>query len=336
MTYLVIKYDMRAPAFAEDKQTLYREAIEQCAWADQKGFGTVMLAEHHGSDDGYLSAPLVLAGAIAARTEQIRLRVQAMILPFHNPLRLAEDLATLDIISNGRAEITAAGGYVASEFEMFGCDLKQRGKDVEASIEVMRKAWTGQAFDYQGRSACVTPTPIQSTIPIALGGAAKPAARRAARMADAFIPAMPELMDVYNAECEKLGKTPAPAERCGPVFLHIAEDPDQAWAEIAPHALHETNAYGKWMADSMGSAAVYKAADDADALRASGAYQVVTPDECLEIADQLGRGGRLVLAPLMGGMSSKLGWKCLELFESKVLPHLDVEPAAPVGQHLTP
>lgn len=334
MTYLVIKYDMRAPAFSTDKQTLYRAAIEQCAWADQKGFGTVMLAEHHGSDDGYLSAPLVLAGAIAARTEQIRLRVQAMILPFHNPLRLAEDLATLDIISNGRAEITGAGGYVASEFEMFGCELKQRGVMTEHVINTLRQAWTGQPFEYQGRTACVTPTPVQAHLPIALGGAAKPSARRAARMADAFIPAMPELMDLYNAECEKLGKTPAPAERCGPVFLHIAEDPDAAWAQIAPHALHETNAYGKWMSESMGSGAVYKAAEDADALRASGAYQVVTPDQCLDIAKQLGRGGRLVLSPLMGGMSPTLGWESLELFESKVMPHLELEPTAPVGQHL--
>lgn len=333
MTYLVIKYDMRAPAFAADKTTLYREAIEQCAWADKRGFGTVMLAEHHGSDDGYLSSPLVLAGAIAARTEQIRLRIQAMILPFHNPLRLAEDLATLDIISNGRAEITAAGGYVTSEFEMFGCELKDRGTMTEEAIATLRQAWTGQPFIYQGRTVCVTPTPVQTQIPIALGGAAKPAARRAARMADAFIPAMPELMDVYNAECERLSKAPAPAERCGPVFLHIAEDPDKAWAQIAPHALHETNAYGKWMSDSMGSGAVYKAADDADILRASGAYQVVSPEECLKITDELGLGGRLVLAPLMGGMSPDLGWECLELFESKVLPNLDIESTAIVGKH---
>src|SRR5690606_421190 len=112
MTYLVIKYDLRAPAFGASAPALYRAAVEQCSWADRHGFGTVMLAEQHGSDDGYLPSPVALGCAIAAVTEQIRIRVQALIAPFHDPLRLAEDLAVLDLLSAGRAEITAAGGYV--------------------------------------------------------------------------------------------------------------------------------------------------------------------------------------------------------------------------------
>src|SRR5690606_20469451 len=129
-----------------------------------------------------------------------------------------------------------------------------------------------------GRPARVTPGPVQATIPIALGGASRAAALRAARLqAAAFIPAMPELGDLYAEECRRLGHEPAAPERMGPVFLHVAEDPDAAWARIAPHALHETNAYGRWMQESMGDQAVYKPMDDAEQLRASGAYQVVTP-----------------------------------------------------------
>ncbi len=333
MTYLVIKYDMRAPAFGASRQALYQAAVEQCAWADRHGFGTVMLAEHHGSDDGYLPSPLLLGGAIAAVTERIRIRVQALILPLHDPLRLAEDIAVLDLLSGGRAEITAAGGYVPGEFAMFDRQLGQRGRLVEEAITAMRAAWHGEAFEYRGRQVRVTPAPLQSPLPIALGGASKAAARRAARFADAFIPAMPELMDDYVRACAELGRTPAPAERMGPVFLHVAEDPERAWAQIAPHALHETNAYGRWMADSMGDRAVYTQVDDAASLRASGAYQVVTPDECVHICRELGPGGRLALHPLMGGMSPELGWESLELFASQVLPHLDIEPPAAVGTH---
>ena len=152
MTCFVIKYDMRLPAIARPSPQLYAAAIAQGVWADRNGFGTLMLAEHHGSDDGYLPSPLLLAAAIAAQTERMRIRVQALILPFHDPIRIAEDMAVLDIISRGRAEVTVAGGYVASEFAMFGVTLADRGRLVEEGVQAMRHAWTGERFVFRGRS----------------------------------------------------------------------------------------------------------------------------------------------------------------------------------------
>lgn len=327
MTYFVLKYDMRAPQPGAPIEALYGAALEQIAWADRNGFGTLMLAEHHGNDDGYLPAPLMLAAAAAARTERMRIRVQALILPLHDPIRVAEDLAILDLISRGRAEVTVAGGYLASEFRMFGVALKDRGRLVEEGIEAMKKAWSGEHFVFRGREVHVTPRPLQRPHPpIILGGASEAAARRAARIACGFNPAMPELHAVYRAECERLGKAPGREERMGPVFLHLAEDPDRAWARIAPHALHETNSYGRWMAESMGEKAVYRESTDAAQLRASGAYAIVTPGECLQIARDLGPGGRLAFHPLMGGMDPQLGWESLELLRTRVMPHLEVEP----------
>lgn len=326
MTSLVLKYDMRAPAIGAPVTALYEAALEQCAWADRNGFGTLMLAEHHGTDDGYLPAPLMLAAAAAARTQRMRIRVQALILPFHDPIRIAEDLAILDIISNGRAEATVAGGYLASEFRMFGVELRDRGRLVEEGIAAMQRAWTGERFEFRGRSVQVTPRPVQQPHPpLLMGGASAAAARRAARFACAFNPAMPELHAVYRAECERLGRLPGREERMGPVFLHIAEDPDRAWARIAPHALHETNSYGRWMAESMGDRAVYRAATDAGELRASGAYQIMTPEQCVVLARELGPGGRLAFHPLMGGMDPDLGWESLELFRNRVMPELEIE-----------
>lgn len=327
MTYLVLKYDMRAPQPGTPVEQLYREAIAQAAWADANGFGTLMLAEHHGAEDGYLPSPMLLAAAIASRSCRMRLRVQALILPFHDPIRVAEDLAILDILSNGRAEVTVAGGYVAREFAMFGVAPEARGRLVEEGVAAMKQAWSGEPFAFRGRTVQVTPRPLQRPHPpVILGGASPAAARRAARIACGFNPAMPELNAVYRAECERLGTTPGREERMGPVFLHVAEDPERAWARIAPHALHETNSYGRWMAASMGEKAVYRPSADAESLRASGAYQVVTPEECIRIARDLGDGGRLAFHPLMGGMDPALGWECLELLKHRVMPALTIEP----------
>lgn len=326
MTYFVLKYDMRAPPFGSPASSLYAAAIEQCAWADRNGFGTLMLAEHHGAEDGYLPAPLILASAAAARTCRMRIRVQALILPFHDPVRVAEDVAVLDIISGGRSELTVAGGYVGSEFRMFGVEPAERGRLVEEGVEAMKRAWTAETFEFRGRSVTVTPRPLQEPHPpIILGGASKAAARRAARIACGFNPAMPELYAVYVDECRRLGRQPGREERMGPVFLHVAEDPDQAWQRIAPHALHESNAYGRWMAESMGERAVYREATDPEHLRQSGAYQVVTPEQCVRIARDLGPGGRLAFHPLMGGMDPELGWESLDLVKNRVMPHLQVE-----------
>jgi len=109
---ILLRYDMRAPAFGAPAAALYAAALEQAAFADAHGFDAVQLSEHHGSEDGYLPAPLVLAAAIAGRTKGIRLEIAALILPLHEPLRVAEDVAVLDLASAGRVELVIGAGYV--------------------------------------------------------------------------------------------------------------------------------------------------------------------------------------------------------------------------------
>src|SRR5258705_4464086 len=103
---LALRYDMRAPAIGAPAASLYQAAVDQCAIADAAGFDTVYLAEHHGAEDGYCPAPIVLASAIAGRTKRVTMHFSALIAVLHNPLRLAEDLAVLDNISGGRIELT--------------------------------------------------------------------------------------------------------------------------------------------------------------------------------------------------------------------------------------
>lgn len=205
-----LRYDMRAPDLgpgSASPRDLYQAAVEQCLWADKKGFNTVYLAEHHGAEDNYCPSPLILAAAIAGATEQIELHFSALCVTMHDPLRLAEDLAVLDLIAGpGRVLVTAGIGYRPEEFDMFGVDFPNRGKVFEEKLEVLRTAWRGEEFEYRGTRVRVTPVPGTPGGPtLYIGGNAKPSARRAARMGLGYRPATEDLYRFYAEECARLG-----------------------------------------------------------------------------------------------------------------------------------
>lgn len=319
-----IRYDLRCPpGGAATSAELAATALEQCAWADRLGFATVTLSEHHGSPDGYLPSPLVFAAAIAARTTNLRLMIAALIAPLHDPIRLAEDLAVLDLVSNGRVLPVLSGGYVESEFRAFGAKLSDRAEIMEEIVPLLTRCWSGEPFEYRGTTVRVTPRPVQQPRPpIFMGGSSKAAARRAARHADHFIPALPEFFETYREERLRLGKPdPGPPPKTTGNFLYVAEDPDAAWERIAPYAMHEMNAYGQWMAEA-GAAGPYKPVEDPVALRATGEYPVLTPDELIARGREMAPMDAIMFHPLMGGMDPELSWASLRLFEEKVVPAL--------------
>lgn len=319
-----LRYDLRRAPFATASHAeLAAAAIAQCEWADTRGFVSVTLSEHHGSPDGYLPSPIVLGAAIAARTRALRLVLAALIAPLHDPLRLAEDLAVLDVVSNGRVLPVLGAGYVESEFRAFGRSLAERGPAVEEAVRVLRAAWTGEPFEHRGATARVTPRPVQQPAPpIWLGGSAAAAARRAARIADGFVPAVPEAWEPYRAERVRLGHPdPGPMLPVLANFVFVARDPDAAWARLAPFALHETNAYARW-AEGSGVPTPYAEARDADALRATGRYLVLPPEELVVRARALPAFGSVILHPLVGGLDPELGWESLHLVADEVMPAL--------------
>ncbi len=314
---LSLRYDLRAPSFGASSAELYAAAIEQSVWAEKNGFWMVALSEHHGSPDGYCPSPLMVASAIAARTATLRLVIAALVMPLHHPVRLAEDLAVLDILSGGRLDLIVGAGYLPSECAMFGTTMDERVARLEEGIRVLRAAWSGEEFEYRGARIRVTPQPVRGPA-LLLAGSTTGAAKRAARIADGFAPVDASLWPAYEAACAELGRTPIglPPDN-GPGFIHVAHDPDRAWAQIAPHALHETNSYGAWLANAEGIAR-YTPTDNADELRASGRYAVLTPDECAAL---LRTTGTLRLHPLMGGLPPELAWESLELVANEVVPN---------------
>ena len=326
MALAVIRFDLRTPGMApKEAQRSYAAALDMAAWADEKGFDMLVLSEHHGADDGYLPSPLVLAGAMAGRTRRIPMNVAALLVPLHDPIRLAEDLAVLDLASGGRISIVVGLGYRPIEYEMFDRDWSRRGKLLDECLETMLKAWTGEPFEHNGVTVRVTPRPLQQPHPMLfVGGSGPAAAKRAARFGFGFFPPVGDesLVELYYAECERLGKPPGfVALPKGPGSVFVSDDPDKAWADIGPHLLHDAMTYNSWQTDDIRSH-VKSGARTLEELRAEGVYQILTPDECIALVDELGPMGAFTHHPLCGGTPPDKAWESLELFADKVLPHI--------------
>jgi alkanesulfonate monooxygenase SsuD/methylene tetrahydromethanopterin reductase-like flavin-dependent oxidoreductase (luciferase family) len=318
----ILRLDLRSPSFAGENPQLYRTGLDLAAQADALGFDHCMLSEHHGAADGYLPAPLVYGAAVAAVTRRMRLRVSALILPLHDPLRIAEDAAVLDRIAEGRLDLVLVAGFLPQEFAMFGRNHAARGRLLEDGIALLRQAWRGEPFACRGTTVQITPRPWQpGGPPLLLGGATALAARRAARCGDGFVPGVMGLWDTYAQACRELGKDAGPEPVFGPLAIFVSEDPDATWGRIAAHALHETNCYARWYREG-GIAGPYGHCASADALRATGLYQVLTPAQCIELARALGPEGQLYVHPLLAGIDPSIGRETLRLLRERVLPAL--------------
>ncbi len=320
----VLSFDMRAPQFGASIESLYASALDMAAWADGIGFNAIGLGEHHGSDDGYLPSPLVLASAMAGRTSRITLRLNVLLAPLYDPVKLAEDLAVLQLASGNRSQVVIGAGYRPSEFAMFGTHRRDRKRRYVDAFGVLRQAWTGQAFDYQGRPCRVTPVPSVPP-PLLLGGAHPAVARRAAHIADGFYPPGGESWSEYRSERLALGKPdPGPRfHRLGPIFTYVSDDPDADWAVLAPHIEHCVQSYADWTVEAYGKAAgPFAAGVDLDALRASGAYQVLSAERLIEQIESMDDASTFILTPLLGGLDPAFAEAGLKRFEERVWPYV--------------
>ncbi|MFV9633477.1 LLM class flavin-dependent oxidoreductase [Mycobacterium neumannii] len=310
---LTIRFDMRAPSFGAATTDLYAAAIDMSAWAEQHGCVAAVLCEYHGSEDGYLPAPLMLASAIAARTERLMLNV-VVILPFYEPVRLAEDIAVLDILSNGRVSHVFGLGYRPEEFEHFGLDRSRRGVLADENLALLRTLLTGRCIVHDGRRITVTSPSRTPGGPVLMwGGASLAAARRAGRyglglLANGSVAGMRE---AYEAASREHGHEPAgvllpPPDT--PTVTFVADDVDQAWEEIGEHLLHDARMYAQWNPDNHASAGISAARDVAELRTAYTSHRIIDITEAAEI---IAGGGFLNLSPLCGGIPPETAWPYL-------------------------
>jgi alkanesulfonate monooxygenase SsuD/methylene tetrahydromethanopterin reductase-like flavin-dependent oxidoreductase (luciferase family) len=191
---------------------------------------------------------------------------------------------------------------------------------------VLLKALRGEEFDWNGRRGRIGPLPNSPPESfITVGGTGRNAARRAARVGLPFQPSVmnEEVFAFYRAECERLDRVPVLLPPGNGEMVWVAEDPDRSWAELGPHLLYQALTYASWQGANSGGSVVNSAAETIEELRAEGKYKILTPDECIAYA-QASEFGAVCHFPLCGGTPPELGWQSLELYASKVLPHLEI------------
>src|SRR5579871_2685113 len=312
----MMRFAMRAnTASGTERADLYHALVEMCAWGESRGCIAATLSEHHGSEDGYLPSPVPVAAALAARTTTLPINVAALMLLFYEPVKLAEDMVVVDLLSRGRVSYVVGIGYRDEEFAMFGVDRRRRGVMVEERIRLLRRLFAGDEVEIDGRRARITPGPFTPGGPmVAAGGGSEAAARRAARLGMLFLA---ETFDssieaAYRDEAARVGVEPVgcmfPTEGVA-LTLFVADDPDRAWAEIGEYLLVDAVGYGAWNAGRHGVASV-SFATTVDELKAEkGQYQIVTPDEAAAL---VATGMPLMLQPLVGGIPPDVAWRYLE------------------------
>jgi len=252
-------YDFRnPPQWKQDSTALYREIIEQCVRAEALGWDDIWLSEHHFIDDGYTPSMLPLGCAIAARTEKVDIGTSVLLLPLHDPVRVAEDAATLDVLSGGRLQLGLGVGYRVEEFVGFDIPRRERAARMDEELEIIRRLFAGERLTFAGKhyryeDIQLFPQPVQKPPKLWVGGFSEPAVRRAARLGDAYIAigAMAPFCDVFRQELETHGKNPADHEIAGGyMWLHVSRDPEARWREVEKHFSYQLGCYAKWFSDA--------------------------------------------------------------------------------------
>ncbi|MCH5642149.1 LLM class flavin-dependent oxidoreductase [Gordonia sp. ABSL49_1] len=340
-THFGLWYDFRNPAGDTNGtpprsfSTLYREALDQMVWAESLGIDSVWLTEHHFMADGYTPSPFVIAGAIGERTSRLRIGTNLIVSPLHNPIRLAEDAATLSLLTGGRFDLGVGQGYWEPEFAAFGRSLRNRPSLLEEGVGIIRNCWSGSDEPFAGRRLSkpalpVTPTP-ESVPALLVGAMADPAIERAARIGDGFLSTQNAHHASYLAAVDKLGKPRSEARIYAGQWAIIADDPEREWARIGKHALYQINQYIE-----MGAFGPIPQFTDPAQLVEAGSYTLWDADTAVsEISELLRATPEIVDVHFwaqLPGESVESGSARVELLATEVIPRVrarlaDPEPA---------
>lgn len=318
------------PGSGKNSARVYSEVIDAMVFGESLGFDGAYIFEHHFTDDDYISSPLIAATAIAARTKRMRVGPDIAILPLYNPVKVAEDGAVLDLISNGRLDFGVGLGYRPVEYAGHGVDMQRKGARANEALQIIRRLWQGETVSFHGQhfsidGARLSPRPVQQpNPPIWVGGFSKAAARRAARYGDGYIgPTNKTMYQIYLAELREAGKDPAHGRVTGgDLWLIVSEDPERTFATYAPHLMYWFNSYSKWFEGT--DTQPWPPINDAGQLRSQHLVNVVTPDAAIAIIKQRISEVPIEMYTMMlspPGIAMNVALESIELFAKKVIPN---------------
>lgn len=269
----------------------FKEALEEAVYGEELGFDSVWLEEHHSIRNHYWPSPLMALAGMATRTSRIFLGTDIVVLPFYHPVRAAEDVAMLEIMSNGRVIFGAAIGYRPPEFELYGIGLEDRGARYVEMLKIMRALWTQDRVEYRGRffqiTGSIEPRPT-NPIPIWLGGWGELSLKRAAQLGDAWVPGptanLEKLLAAqkqYRTFLTDAGKDPTKFPNPMTREVIIADSSERAW-ELAEKYLmvnYRDEYGGGWKHPLIGS----QDKTPVNQLEALGRDRFIigNPDECV-------------------------------------------------------
>jgi alkanesulfonate monooxygenase SsuD/methylene tetrahydromethanopterin reductase-like flavin-dependent oxidoreductase (luciferase family) len=226
---------------------LIADILDEAVYAEEIGLHSAWIGEHHFSTLGVLSCPDLVLAQVAARTTKIRLAPAVTVLPLHHPIRVAEQWATLDLLSNGRVDFAAGRGYDRREYAPLGASFDDNQSVFEEGMEIVRRLWAAdEPISHHGRhyrfdDVAITPRPVQRPIPAYVASFSRPSIELAARLGCNLIVApfaaamtfggLRQVHDLYHETCRRHGQIPGRL-MCS-YFLHFA---DGAEAEAAARA----------------------------------------------------------------------------------------------------
>jgi alkanesulfonate monooxygenase SsuD/methylene tetrahydromethanopterin reductase-like flavin-dependent oxidoreductase (luciferase family) len=234
-------FDLRnPPRWRQDPVRLHAFTLELCEEADRLGIHSLWFTEHHKFDDGYLTQPLTFAAAVAARTSRTRIGTAVLVAPLHHPVRLAEEAALVDLISDGRLEIGLGAGYRKPEYDLYGASMDRRYSQTDAQVRALRALW--------GEGG-VTPQPVQKTLPLWLGYLGPQGARRAGRLDTGLLTANAEMWPNYREALVSAGHDPSGGRMAGGIQGWVTDDPDRDWGWVSEHLEYQVNSYRRHMVE---------------------------------------------------------------------------------------
>lgn len=283
-------YDFRnPPQWERPWDQLYAETLDAIVETERLGFGGAWVPEHHMAADGYVPSPMMVLSALAMRTSTMMIGSAIALGPLYDPVRFAEDCVMLDILSGGRAEMGVAIGYRSREYDAFGLDFRKRGARFDEFLQIVRALWAGETVNFEGkhytvRNASITPLSPRGQIPLNIGGFVEKALERAAKYGDGYF-GNEEMAELYMQKWAEQGKDPNDAGVLVPgLFVTVARDREAAMEELAPYYNYVNNAYAVFMREdeAIGMEDSGLSDMDLDSFKASGIFQIWTPDEAIE------------------------------------------------------